>query len=126
MLLRYDFEIGRILISLLFIIAALLLIFRKGDFQYLTGLIRSRGVPMAKFVMVLTIIIELVCGVAILIGFYTWIAAAVLIVWIVPTTLVSHAPWKAPPEMVANEIYHTIKNVAIAGGLLLLVAAYRP
>jgi hypothetical protein len=33
---------------------------------------------------------------------------------------------KASPEMKSNEIYHTIKNIAIAGGLLILVAAYRP
>lgn len=125
-LLRLDFEIGRILISSLFIIAALLLVFRSGDFKYLEGLIRSRGVPMARVAMILTIILELVCGGMILAGYQAWIAAAILILWMIPTTLVVHAPWKAPPEMVANELYHTIKNIAIAGALLVLVAAYRP
>ncbi|MGH8144569.1 MAG: DoxX family protein [Steroidobacteraceae bacterium] len=125
LLLRYDFLVGRVLVSLLFIITALLLMFRPVDFKYLESLIRSRGVPLAKLAMVLTIILELACGVMILVGWQTWIAAAILIVWMIPATLVVHAPWKAPPEMQSNEIYHTLKNIAIAGGLLILVAAYR-
>ncbi len=125
-LMRTDFIVGRILISLLFIIAGLMLIFRRGDFKYLSGLIGSRGVPLPNLVMILSIIIETVGGIMVAIGFYTWIVAAVLILWMIPTTLVVHAPWKAPPEMFTNEVYHTLKNVSIAGGLLVLIAVYRP
>jgi putative oxidoreductase len=126
MILRTDFIIGRILVSSLFIIAALLLVFRRGDFQYLKGLIASRGVPLAPVAMVVTILLEIVCGVMILIGWQAWIAAIILILWMIPTTLIVHAPWKAPPEMLANELYHTFKNVCIAGALLIIIAAYRP
>lgn len=126
LLTRTDFVIGRILISSLFIIAALLLIFRRGDYKYLQGLIASRGVPLAPVAMVVTVILEIVCGVMILVGYQVWIPAAILIVWMIPTTLIVHSPWKAPPEMLANELYHTFKNVCIAGALLVLIAAYRP
>ncbi len=124
-LVRPDFIIGRILIAALFLINGLMLL-RSGDFKFCANFMRERGVPLHFLALIVTIILQLVGGVMILIGWQTAWAAGVLFVWMFPATYVFHAFWRAPPELKPNETYHLLKNMALAGALLMLVSIYRP
>ena len=122
---RPDFVVGRILIAALFLINGLMLM-RSGDFKFCESFMRGRGVPLCRAALVITIVLQLIGGVMILVGWETWWAAGVLFVWMFPATYVFHAFWRAPPELKPNETYHLLKNMALAGALLMLVSVYRP
>ena len=63
-------------------------------------------------------LVELLGGLAILVGFQTRIAAWVLAVFTVATALVAHIDWADQMQMI-----HFLKNLAIAGGFLLLASS---
>ena len=63
-------------------------------------------------------LIELLGGLAILVGFQTRIAAWVLAIFTIATALVAHTGWADQ-----NQMIHFLKNLAIAGGFLLLASS---
>ena len=104
--------ISRILLSILFIPAG----FSKltaigGTAGYFAGL----GLPVPTVTAVIVGLIELLGGLAILIGFQTRYAAILLGVFTIATALVAHL---APFDQ-ANQI-NFFKNLAIAGGFFVL------
>lgn len=104
--------ISRILLSILFIPAG----FGKltaigGTAGYFAGL----GLPVPTVTAVVVGLIELLGGLAILIGFQTRYAAILLGVFTIATALVAHLV----PFDQANQI-NFFKNLAIAGGFFVL------
>ncbi|HMF66274.1 MAG TPA: DoxX family protein [Phyllobacterium sp.] len=104
--------ISRILLSILFIPAG----FGKltaigGTAGYFAGL----GLPVPTVTVVIVGLIELLGGLAILIGFQTRYAAILLGVFTIATALVAHLV----PFDQANQI-NFFKNLAIAGGFFVL------
>ncbi|CAN7601541.1 DoxX family protein [Phyllobacterium sp. LjRoot231] len=104
--------ISRILLSILFIPAG----FSKltaigGTAGYFAGL----GLPVPTVTAVIVGLIELLGGLAILIGFQTRYAAILLGVFTIATALVAHLV----PFDQANQI-NFFKNLAIAGGFFVL------
>jgi len=63
-------------------------------------------------------LIELLGGIAILVGFQTRIAAWVLAIFTIATALVAHTGWADQ-----NQMIHFLKNVAITGGFLVLASS---
>jgi putative oxidoreductase len=76
-------------------------------------------------VTALTILIELGGGLAILFGFATRWAALALAVFTVLAGVIFHNYWAVPAEQVMMQQINFWKNIAIAGGFL-MVAAYGP
>jgi putative oxidoreductase len=113
---------GRVLLGALFIIAGLMF-FRHGDFEFARSVIADHGLPFPALLLIGTMVIQLVCGTMIVTGWQARWAAVVLLIWLVPATLLFHAPWSSPADQVANQIFHCLKNIAIAGGLLLVVGS---
>ena len=72
---------------------------------------------MPTVTAVLVGLVELLGGLAILIGFQTRIAAWVLALFCVATALVAHMDWAD-----AMQLIHFQKNLAMAGGFLVLAA----
>lgn len=101
--------LARILLSLLFIPAG---------FSKLTaiagtaGFFAKLGLPMPSVVAVIVGLLELVGGLAVLIGFQTRIAAVLLGLFTIGAALIAHA---APFDQTAF-----MKNLAIAGGFFIL------
>jgi putative oxidoreductase len=116
---------GRLLLGGLFIVAGLMF-FRHGDFEFARSVIAAHGLPFPTLLLVGTMVMELVCGTMIVTGWQARWAAIVLLIWLVPATWLFHAPWSAPADQVANQIFHCLKNIAIAGGLLLVVGSSQP
>ena len=86
------------------------------------GYIASKGLPMPEVGAVLAILAELGCGILLLIGFKTRWAALALAVFTLAAAFFFHNYWAVPAEQVMAQRINFNKNLAIAGGLLLLAA----
>ena len=110
---------GRILLALIFIMAG----FNKiGGFAGTAGYIASKGLPMSEVVTVLTIIVEVGGGILLVVGWNARWAAAALAIFTLLAAFIFHAPWAATAAMAQAETINFMKNLAIAGGLLQVVA----
>lgn len=103
---------GRALMSAIFIMAG---INKIGAYAGTQGYMESMGVPGA--LLPLVILLEVGAGLAILLGWQTRIAAFLLAGFTVVSALVFHANFADQTQSILF-----MKNVAMAGGLLLLVA----
>jgi putative oxidoreductase len=106
--------VGRILISILFILAG----FGKlTAISATAGWFGSIGLPVPTVTAVVVGLVELLGGLAILLGFQTRIAAIVIALFTVGATLVAHLDFADQMQVLMLQ-----KNLAIAGGLLILAA----
>ncbi|WP_300474351.1 DoxX family protein [uncultured Psychrobacter sp.] len=104
--------LGRVFLSLMFIVSG----FNKiTDYAGTQGYMESMGVP--ALMLPLVIILELLGGIAILIGFKTRIVALLFIGFNVISALLFHSDFGDQTQMTMF-----MKNIAIAGGFLLLFA----
>jgi putative oxidoreductase len=83
-----------------------------------TKFLASVGAPLPELATWIAIIVELIGGILILIGFQTRWVALVLAIWCLFTALGFHLPSSA----VMHDVTQVYKNVAIAGGLLYVFA----
>ena len=105
---------GRLLLSLIFLVSGVSkLADPSGTMQY----IESAGLPMPGVAYLVALVCELGCGLALLVGYRARWAAAVLTVFTLASALAFHAHFTDPDQMV-----HFMKNLAIAGGFLYVVA----
>lgn len=111
--------IARILMAAMFVMAG----FSKiGGFEGTVGYIASKGLPLASVVAVLTIILEIAGGLAIMVGYKARIAAFLLGGFTLLAAFIFHNFWAAPAEQAFVQNMLFMKNISIAGGLFLLVA----
>ena len=107
--------LGRILLAAIFLLSG---------FGKLTaiagtaGYFGAMGLPVPTVTAIVVGLIELVGGIAILVGFQTRITAWVLAIFTIATALVAHTGWADQ-----NQMIHFLKNVAITGGFLLLASS---
>jgi len=107
--------IGRILLSLIFIQAAIAkLADVSGTIAYFQGL----GLLLPSVTIWLVILVELVGGLMILTGLYTRIAATVLALFCIATAFIGHSNWSDITDLQAF-----MKDIAISGGLFYVAAA---
>ena len=110
---------ARILIALLYVPSG----FGKlMGFVGTVGYIASVGLPLPQLGAVIAIVVELGLGLALLVGFKTRISALLMAVFTVAAGVFFHAYWSVPAEQVMINKIMFMKNIAIAGGLLALVA----
>ena len=114
--------VGRILIALIFLLSG---------FGKLTGFAGTAGYMASKMpvsgtlidlLLVITIIIELGGGIALVLGWKARLAALVLFLWMIPVTLIFHNFWGVPADQAMNQQIHFLKNLAIMGGMLMIMA----
>lgn len=111
--------LGRILLALIFVISGWNKI---GSFDMTSGYMAGKGLPMTEVLLVLTIAIELVGGLMIVFGWKARWAALAIFLFLIPTTLIFHPFWAVGPEEVRNQMNNFMKNVAIMGGMLYIMA----
>ncbi len=110
-------KLGRVLMGLLFLVSGLLMLTVQGP-AAVGGYFASLGIPMAALVAWIVIMVKIVAGGAIVIGKKTTEAAAVLIVFSLIATLLAHMSVEVDPMFPIG----LLKNLAIVGGLLYLMA----
>ena len=114
--------LGRILLGLIFVLSGFAKI---AGFEGTAGYIASKGLPLPQLLAALTIVVELGGGLALMAGLYTRQAALALAAFSLLTAFIFHGFWAAPAgEAMAQQI-NFMKNLAIAGGML-VVAAFGP
>lgn len=111
--------VGRLLLALLFLPAGLTKI---AGFAGTVGYIASKGLPLPAVGAVIAIGVEVLGGLALLVGFGTRVAALVLAVFTVAATVIFHAWWAVPAEAQMVQQLMFFKNIAVVGGLLVLAA----
>jgi len=111
--------LGRALIALLFVPAGISKIF---GFAGTVGYITSVGLPLPALAAIGAIVIEVGAGLALLFGYRTQLVALILAAFTLVAAVVFHNFWAAPAEMAQMQQIMFFKNVAVAGGLLILSA----
>jgi putative oxidoreductase len=110
----YAAPLGRLLLSAIFIVAGFQKLMNPGGTaQYFAHV----NIPMSEVMVWIVLIIELLGGIAILVGFKTRWVAIILALFCVITALAVHLPAGDQANMV-----HVLKNLAMAGGFLYVFA----
>ena len=71
------------------------------------------GLPVPPAAWAVAVAVEILGGLAVLLGFQTRVAATILAVWCIATALVAHSNFSDP-----NMVIHFVKNVIMSGGFL--------
>ena len=106
--------VGRICIAALFLPSGI------GKFQAPEGVIdaiAAAGLLMPTGIYLGTLAIEVGGSIALAVGFMSRLTAAILALFSVGAALLFHADWA-----VQDQFIHFLKNMAVAGGLLQIVA----
>ncbi|MGK6324804.1 DoxX family protein [Sphingomonas sp. DT-51] len=106
--------IGRIGIAAIFVLSGLSKVAAPAA---TIGYIQASGLPLPQLAYALAVLVELGGGIALVLGYRTRIVAAALAAFAVVTAVAFHAALGDQ-----NQFIHFFKNVAIAGGLLNVVA----
>jgi putative oxidoreductase len=110
---------GRILMSVVFLVSGF---FKIGGYSQVVAYSASKGLPMAGVAVACAAVLELVCGLAILVGFQTRIAAWLLFLYLIPVTFLFHNFWAMQGAEQQDNMIHLLKNVSIMGGLVILAS----
>ncbi len=105
--------LGRVLLSSIFIWGGWSKLMEMTATQAYFGKI---GLPVPEAAWAVAVFVELVVGLALLLGLFTRASALILAVWCIATALVAHTNF-ADRAMLIN----FFKNVVIAGGFLYVV-----
>lgn len=106
--------IGRVLLSLIFIVSGLS---KVADPAGTIGYISSVNAPMPEVAYGIAVFVELVLGFALLVGYQARLAATVIAVFTLMAAFLFHNNFADQIQMIMF-----MKNITIAGGLLLIVA----
>jgi putative oxidoreductase len=110
---------GRLLMAFLFLPAGISKIF---GFAGTVGYIGAMGLPAPTLAAIAAILIEVVGGAALVLGFYTRFAAIALAVFTLIASVVFHAFWAVPADQAFMTQLLFTKNIAVIGGLLMMAA----
>ncbi|MBF5089919.1 DoxX family protein [Novosphingobium sp. NBM11] len=105
---------GRILLAAIFVLSGLSKVAAPAG---TIGYIASAGLPLPQIGLAIAVIVELGGGLALVAGFRARFVAAVLALFSLATALAFHNHLADQ-----NQFIHFFKNVAMAGGLLQVVA----
>jgi putative oxidoreductase len=110
--------VGRCLLGLIFVVAGTGKIMA---YSGTAGYMASKGMPLVPLMLPLTILLELGSGLMLVTGWHARWAALALFLFIIPTTLIFHNFWAAPPAQVQSQMNNFLKNLAIMGGMLYVI-----
>ena len=113
--------IGRVLLALIFVVSG----FGKiTSFAGTASFMAGSGIPagLVTPALILTILVEFGCGLLVVIGFRTRLAALVIFLWLIPVTYIFHfTPYHHGTNAMINMIM-MLKNISMMGGLLFVAS----
>lgn len=111
--------VGRLLLALMFVLAG----FSKlGGIEGTAAYIASAGLPMATALAVIVGLLELVGGIAIMLGYHARWAALALGLFTLAASLLFHNFWSMPADKAFVQQLMFMKNMSVAGGLFVVAA----
>jgi putative oxidoreductase len=117
---QYGPLVGRVLITAIFLISGY---HKIVGFSAVSGMMAKMGMPMADLLLVGAIVCEFGGALMVLLGWNACLGALLLIVFTVPATLIFHNFWAVDPAQYQNQFNHFMKNLAIIGALVYVMAA---
>lgn len=105
---------GRLLLSAIFLMSGI------GKLTHLSGM--AAMVHMNPALLAIAGVVEVAGGAMVLLGLWPRLGALALFLFLIPTTLMFHNFWAAPAEQFMNQQSHFLKNLAVMGGLLMVIA----
>jgi putative oxidoreductase len=112
--------IGRVALAALFLPAGLSKLTNVSGFA---DSLENRGLPFADMLAFAGAAIEFFGAIAVLIGFQTRVAAVLMVLFTVAATLIAHRFWEFDGAARGTQQSAFFKNLAIAGGYLVLMAS---
>jgi putative oxidoreductase len=86
------------------------------------GYMEAYQVPFAGVLVYAAGLVEVVGGAALVAGYRTRVAAAALGLFTLLVTPIFHNFWAVPADQALNQTIHFMKNIALVGGMLYVVA----
>jgi putative oxidoreductase len=111
--------IARILVSIIFLLSG---ITKAMTFSGSESYLVAKHFPIPALMLVGAIIVEILGGLCVLLGFKVRIASFIMFLYLIPTTLTFHNFWAMQGMARADNQIHFLKNLAIMGGLLMLTS----
>lgn len=105
---------GRVLLSAIFVLSGISKVSAPAG---MIGYIESVGLPFPTLALAIAILVEVVGGIALILGYRTRLVAAGLALFSVATALAFHNELADQSQFI-----HFFKNIAMAGGLLQVAA----
>src|SRR5690349_11285057 len=113
-LLRYVPTLGRLLVAAIFLISGLgKLAAPQATLDYIV----SAGLPAPSLAYAVAVLVEIGGGILLVLGYRVRLVALIMALFTLVTALSFHAHFSDP-----NQTNHFLKNIAMAGGLLQVVA----
>lgn len=103
--------LGRVLLALIFVLSGL---HKISNFSGTQQMMADHGMPYTPVFLIGAILVEVIGGLSVLVGYRARIGATVLALFLIPTTLIFHSG--------AAEQVNFMKNLSIIGGLLMVAA----
>jgi len=110
--------LGRIGLSAIFLLSG---INKVTHWEQTAQYMQAQGMPLVPLFLLGAIVLELVGGLSVLLGYKARLGAALLILFLIPATLIFHKFWALQGQEQQMQMIMFLKNVAILGGLLLVV-----
>ncbi|APR06257.1 DoxX family protein [Thauera chlorobenzoica] len=110
---------GRILLALMFVLAG---VGKLANIDGTAGFMASAGLPASPALVVLVGLGELLAGLAVATGFMARWAALGLAVFTLSVSFIFHRYWAVPDEQQMVQQLLFMKNMGVAGGMLVLAA----
>lgn len=111
--------IARLLLAAMFLLAGMS---KFGNLAGTAGYMASGGLPMTTILAPLVAAFEVLAALALIIGIKARWAALALALFTVAASFGFHAFWSVAPEQAFTQQLMFLKNMAAAGGLLMLFA----
>lgn len=115
----YLHPLSRFLVALIFIMSGVGKIF---GFTKTAAMMEGVGFPAPSLFLVGAILLEIVGGVLLLVGYKARWASLALVVFLVPATLIFHAANIGDPAHGQEQMINVLKNFAILGALVKFMA----
>ncbi len=112
--------VGRVLLALMFLLSG---IGKIGGFAGTVAYISSVGLPLPSVLAAASLVLEIVAGIALIIGYKTRWAALALVLFTIAAAVLFHNFWALPADKQMMQQIIFMKDIAIAGGLLMLAIA---
>ena len=120
---KLSYPLARAFLGALFFISGITKII---GFGYVAGWMTGSGLPLASLLLAITIVIEIGGGLMLITGWQARWSALVLALFLIPVTFVFHAFWSADAASFQNQLTQFLKNLAILGGMLLVLQREQP
>ena len=111
--------VARVLLSLPFLYSAVDKCWRWDAAQ---REVAASGLPWPTLFHLVTVLVQLGGGLSLLLGVEARLGALLLLLLLIPVTVMYHPFWKRSGGELVTEADHFLSNLAIIGGLLVIVA----